>query len=101
MHSASFLFETKDEKIIYTSDIGSEEDLSLFKEYIPEVFISEATHISPSTIIEKVIKINPGKVYLTHYSDDAIPNISEILANLPKHLKEKIELAKNGLSFDI
>jgi len=101
LHSASFLFETKDEKIIYTSDIGTADDLLLFKEYLPDIFISEATHISPSAIIEKVIKINPGKVYLTHYSDDEYPNISEILANLPKHLKEKIELAKDGLSFDI
>ncbi len=81
LYSASFLFETGDKKIIYTSDIGSEEDLLLFREFVPDILICEVTHISPSTIIEKIIKINPGKVYLTHYSDDDIPNISEILAN--------------------
>jgi ribonuclease Z len=101
LYSASFLFEVGNKKIIYTSDIGSEEDLLLFSEFVPDILISEATHLSLSTIIEKIIKINPGKVYLTHYSDEDIPAISEILANLPSELKEKVKLAKDGLSFEI
>ena len=100
-YSASFLFEIRNHKIIYTSDIGSEEDLLLFEEFVPDILISEATHISPSAIIEKIIKMNLGKVYLTHYSDDDIPKISEILANLPKSLKEKVNLTEDGLSFEI
>ena len=101
LYSASFLFEMGNKKIFYTSDIGSEEDLSLFKDFVPDVIISEAAHISPLAIIEKIIKINPGKVYLTHYSDEHIPVISDILANLPSELKEKVKLAKDGLSFEI
>ncbi|MDZ7623514.1 MAG: hypothetical protein U5J96_03580 [Ignavibacteriaceae bacterium] len=101
LYSASFLFEAGNKKVIYTSDIGSEEDLLLFREFVPDIFISEATHISTAAIIEKVIKINPGKVYLTHYSDEDIPAISEILASLPSELKEKVKLAKDGLSFEI
>jgi ribonuclease Z len=101
LYSASFLFETGDKKLIYTSDIGSEEDLLLFGEFVPDILISEATHISPSIIVEKIIKKNPGKVYLTHYSDDDIPVISEILANLPKNVMDKVKLAVDGLSFEI
>lgn len=101
LYSASFLFETGDKKIIYTSDIGSEEDLLLFREFVPDIFISEMTHISIAAIIESVIKINPGKVYLTHYSDEDISKISEILASLPKSLREKIKLAEDGLFFEI
>lgn len=101
LYSASFLFEVGIKKVIYTSDIGTEEDLLLFGDYAPDILICEATHISPLAIIEKVIKINPGKVYLTHYSDEDISAISEILANLPSELKEKIKLAKDGLSFEI
>jgi len=100
-YSASFLFEAGNKKVIYTSDIGSEGDLLLFREFIPDILICEATHISPSAIVEKISKINPGKVYLTHYSADDIPIISEILANLPSELKEKVKLAKDGLSFEI
>jgi ribonuclease Z len=101
LYSASFLFEAGNKKLIYTSDIGSEEDLLLFREYIPDIFISEATHISIAAIIEKIIEINPGKVYLTHYSDEDLPAISDILANLSLDLKEKIQLTKDGLSFEI
>lgn len=101
LYSASFLFEAWNKKVIYTSDVGSEEDLLLFRDFIPDILISEVTHISPLAIIEKVIKINSGKVYLTHYSDEDIPAISENLANLHSDLKEKIKLAKDGLSFEI
>jgi len=101
LYSASFLFEAGDKKVIYTSDIGSEEDVLLFGNYVTDILICEATHISPLAIIEKIIKINPGKVYLTHYSDDDIPATSEILANLPSDLKEKVKLAIDHLSFEI
>ena len=101
LYSASFLFETTDKKIIYTSDINSGEDLLLFREFVPDILISEVTHISLSIIIEKIIKINPGKVYLTHHSDDDIPNINEILANLPNNLMAGVKLALDGLSFEI
>jgi len=101
LYSASFLFETRDIKVIYTSDIGLEEDLLLFREFIPDIYISEMTHISIAAIIESVIKINLGKVYLTHYSDEDIPKISEILASLPKTLREKVKLAEDGLFFEI
>ena len=100
-YCASFLFGTNDKKINYTSDIGSEEDLLLFREFIPDILICEATHISLSTIIEKIINVNPGKVYLTHYSDEDILNISEILANLPNNLTTGVKLALDGSSFEI
>jgi ribonuclease Z len=101
LYSASFLFETTDKKIIYTSDIGSDEDLLLFREFVPDILICEVTHILHSAIIEKISKINPGRVYLTHYSDDDIPNISEILANLPNNLTTGVKLASDGSSFEI
>jgi ribonuclease Z len=101
LYSASFLFEERNKKVLYTSDIGSEEDLLLFKDYVTDIFISEVTHISPLAIIEKIIKINPGKVYLTHYSYEDIPIINEILASLPSDLKEKVKLAIDDLSFEI
>ena len=101
LYSASLLFETGNKKIIYTSDIGSEEDLFLFNDYVPDILISEATHILPSAIIKKLIKINPVKVYLTHYSDDDIPSMVEIMASLPTKSKKIIKLAKDGLFFEI
>jgi ribonuclease Z len=101
LYSASFLFETEHKKVIYTSDIGSEEDLFLFSEVVPDIFISEVTHLSPSIILDNIVGLNPGKIYLTHYSDEDIPAVSDILATLPAELKEKVKLAEDGLSFEI
>jgi len=101
LYSASFLFETEHKKVIYTSDIGSEKDLFLFSEVVPDIFISEVTHLSPSIILDNIIGLNPGKIYLTHYSDEDILAVSEILATLPAKLKEKVKLAEDGLSFEI
>ena len=100
LYSACFLFQLEGKKIIYTSDIGSDEDLFLFSEIEPELFISEVTHISPVTLLEKIKQINPDRVYLTHYSDEDIPELNEIMANLPNTLKEKIVLALDNISFD-
>ena len=101
LYSASFLFEIGNKKVIYTSDIGSEKDLFLFNETVPDIFISETTHISPTTVLDKIISLNPGTIYLTHYSDDDTLVISEILATLPAELKEKVKLAEDGISFEI
>lgn len=100
-YSASFLFEIGNKKVIYTSDIGSEKDLFLFNDIVPDIFISETTHISPTTILDNIISLNPGTIYLTHYSDEDALVIGEILATLPTELKEKVKLAEDGISFEI
>ena len=100
LYSASFLFESEGKKIIYTSDIGSEEDILLFNEIIPDLFISEVTHLSPLTLLKKIKSIEPKMTFLTHYADEYISALSEIMANLPNALKEKVILAVDGISFD-
>lgn len=100
LYSASFLFESEGKKIIYTSDIGSEGDLLLFSEIVPDLLISEVTHITPLNLLEKIKRIKPDITYLTHYSDEDIPVLREIMANLPNALKEKIILALDNISFD-
>ncbi len=101
LYSASLLFETERKKIIYTSDISSVEDLFLFKEINSNIFISEATHLQPSILFEALSKIEAEKIYLTHFSDEDLLKINEILATMPKSLRSKIIIAKDGLSFEI
>jgi ribonuclease Z len=101
LYSASFLFKTGNKKVIYTSDISSQEDLFLFNDVVADIFISETTHLSPNTILNNIIGLNPGKIYLTHYSDEDIPAVSENLATIPAELKEKVKLAEDGLSLEI
>jgi len=101
LYSASLLFETERKKIIYTSDISSVEDMFLFKEITSNIFISEATHLQTSILIETLSKIEAGKIYLTHFSDEDFQMISEILATLPNSLRNKIIIAVDSLSFEI
>jgi ribonuclease Z len=101
LYSASLLFEIEGKKIIYTSDISSLEDLFLFNEFSSDIFISEATHLQHSVLIEAISKIETGKIYLTHFSDEDFQMIDEILATITTHLKNKIIIANDGLTFEI
>ena len=101
LYSASMLFELEGKKIIYTSDISSVEDLFLFKEVTADIFISEATHLQTSILIETLSKIEAGKIYLTHFSDEDFQMLNEILATIPISKRNKIIMARDALSFEI
>ena len=100
-YSASFLFEAEQRKIIYTSDIGSIEDLLLFNGVAPDILITETTHLNNSELIEAITKIKARKVYLTHHSDDDLNILSEILATMPPQIQKLIVFANDGLSLEI
>jgi ribonuclease BN (tRNA processing enzyme) len=101
LYSASLLFEWEMKKIIYTSDIGSVEDLLLFKNVRPDIFICEATHIPIGTLINKIELIRPEKVYLTHYSDENKNFVREILTRPARKILPEIFLAKDSLSIEL
>ncbi|MBK9097638.1 MAG: MBL fold metallo-hydrolase [bacterium] len=100
LFSGSFLFEVDGKKIVYTSDIGAEEDLSIFDEINPDIVISEANHITVQSIIEKY-QASSSRIILTHYSDEEFQSISEILANLPNATKDRIEIARDSQILEI
>jgi len=101
LYSASLLLQSEDNKIIYTSDIGSVEDIFLLKEFTSDIFICEANHLEPDLLVEALSKIETGKIYLTHFSEDNLKNLSEILASNAPEMRNKIVMAEDGLSFEI
>ena len=101
LYCASILFNVEDKRIIYTSDIGTAEDLFLFKEFSTDIFICEATHLEPSVLFKEIIKLETRNIYLTHYSDENLKKLSENLATLDDELKSKVTLANDGLSLEI
>ena len=101
LYSASLLFEAAGKKIIYTSDISSANDLFLFKEITSNIFISEATHLKPPILFEALNKMEAEQIYLTHFSDEDLLKINEIMATIPNSLRNKIIIAVDGLSFEI
>lgn len=100
-NSSSFLFTSSGKNIIYTSDIGSAEDLLLFNSVKPDLLISEVTHISANELIQKADSLMPVFTLLTHYSDEQISPLSEILTNHSESPESTIKLAADGESFEI
>ncbi|HEY6438218.1 MAG TPA: MBL fold metallo-hydrolase [Ignavibacteriaceae bacterium] len=101
LYSASLLFDIESKKIIYTADISSVEDLFLFREFISDIFICEATHLEASILIQTLCKIEREKLYLTHYSDEDFQHINEILATFPISVRNNVILASDGLFIEI
>lgn len=101
LYSASLLLEADGKKIIYTSDIGSTDDLFLFKEIVADIYILEATHIPLSALADFIKQIASDKIIFTHYPDKDIPQLNEIMTTLPDKLKRKVFLTNDDESFKI
>jgi len=67
--SLSFLFKDEENSVIYSGDIGSENDLYLFNQKT-DWFITETTHIKKENIPALLDKLDPSKLILTHIGDD-------------------------------
>ncbi len=90
--SASFLFKFMDKIVYYSGDLGTPDDLYLFKDQKADVFITEAVHVSYDSILELASKQKPGKVILTHLDEGYIEGIN------PEGIKnDSIIMAEDGL----
>lgn len=98
--SSSFLIENHSKHILYTSDVGSIEDLYLFKDFNLDYLITEFTHISLKEIKEAAEELNPKKIYLTHIEESAaLTNDWNKLLN--KSEQKKFIIAYDGLQIEI
>ena len=94
--SSSFYLRTENNHIVYTADIGGKNDLFLFDEVSPQIFITETSHINLSWLLEIFTKIQPAKVILTHISDEDEFKIFKWLENIPAEIKPKFSMAEDG-----
>lgn len=99
--SSSYLIMLNDLKLCYTGDIASSEDLYLFEYFDPKIFIVEAAHVSFSDIAKLVEGRAIEKVYLTHYTDEYLTEISQALQLLQAELKNKVVIAFDGLEIEL
>ncbi len=98
--SLSFLFRDEENSVIYTGDIGNDNDLFLFDDKV-DWFITEITHINIEGILKVIEKKCAKKIILTHLDKESYKNISD----LKKHInneKEKAEIlfASDGLELN-
>lgn len=88
--SCSFYFLIGNKKIIYTSDIGSAEDLYLFKAIPADYFITETTHVTLEEIYKAYQIQKPKRLLLTHIDDESEFKISQFISKLNSTEQEKI-----------
>ena len=99
---SSFLLNIGSRKIFYTSDVGSEKDLSLFDDNKYDFLISEITHVDPKEIINKSENDNfIRQIIFTHYSDEDVVETKKFINNLNKDLKSWVILAVDGLKVEL
>lgn len=96
--SFSFYFEAGKKKIIYTSDIGSADDLLLFKENDADYFITETSHITLEKIYNFYKIQNPKRLFLTHIDDENEEKISAFISKLKTSDKKRIIAVSDKLS---
>ncbi|OGU55200.1 MAG: hypothetical protein A2V66_00595 [Ignavibacteria bacterium RBG_13_36_8] len=86
--SGSVLVTTEGKNLFYTSDIGSEDDLYLFREKQIDFFISETTHIPIEKIYQAFIKSGAKSLYLTHIDekDEELLKVWYRKLNQPKNI---------------
>jgi len=77
--SGSFLFLYEGRNLMYSGDIGSKDDLLLFREFELKTLITEVTHLKISGLFEILEALNPATVYLTHITEDDLPAIKSSL----------------------
>ena len=96
--SCSFYFEVENKKIIYTSDIGTADDLLLFNEKETDYFITETSHISLEEIYSFHKTQNLKRLFLTHIGDENEEKISEFISKLNSTDKKRIFETTDKLS---
>jgi len=97
--SSSFLFNVGKKIIIYTSDVGSSDDLYLFNNIQPDIFITETTHLSFNDIENASVILNPEKLYLTHIDDET--ELKNWYNNLNNIEREKFLIAFDGIIVEL
>jgi ribonuclease Z len=98
---SSFLLTLGEQKVYYSGDIGSQEDLYLFEDQKPEIIITEATHIKWKNILDFIEAKKPEKIYLTHLNNDLEVELKHKIDSLPKILDNKIVITFDGLRLKI
>jgi ribonuclease Z len=96
--SCSFYLSVANKRIIYTSDIGSAEDLYLFADKNADYFITETTHVTFEEIYKSFKTQDPGRLFLTHIEDGDEFKISQFISKLNPTDKEKISIAFDNLT---
>jgi ribonuclease Z len=94
----SFMLDLNGKNVHYTGDIGSLDDILLFKDFVKDILISEISHVSIPGLIKIAESLNIKKLILTHISDEDEPTLLNIKSNISRTRNIEIIKAYDGLS---
>lgn len=99
--SSSFHISADLNNIVYTSDIGSADDLLLFKKYKTDYMIAESTHVTPEQTLASAKVMNAKKIFLTHFGDEDEQKIKGWFGKLAGADKKSVKICYDGLKFQL
>lgn len=98
--SVSLCFSVDDKAFVYSSDIGSKNDLYLLSKFDADLIILESTHITTDDIVEFVKTSNCDRFFLTHIPDEYEDLLTKFVNKFEGN-NVKLSLAFDGLKINI
>ncbi len=99
--SSSLMLNLDSQKVFYTSDIGSADDLFLFEYEKIDLMISECTHIDLDQIFKSFKKLNSSELLLMHFSDEMLKVLETKINNLLPGEQAGIKICFDGMIKEI
>jgi len=94
----SFFFNLKKKSVFYTGDIGSVNDLYLFRDRDIHMMICETAHLEIQTLFNAVMDLGVHNVFLSHFDDEVQPNLKLWKNSLSEKIRDKFIIAYDDLS---
>ncbi|RLI13463.1 hypothetical protein DRO35_00055 [Candidatus Bathyarchaeota archaeon] len=101
--SFSFILSSRDKRVAYSGDLGSElETADLVEEYV-DLLIVECAHFNPERLCEVLRKLerNIGMVIVTHIHPSLYGREKEMEKNFSESLNCKVIIAKDHLKIEL
>jgi ribonuclease Z len=95
---SSFLFKLKNKNVFYTGDIGSADDLYLFRDYLVQMLICETTHLEKQDLLKAVGDLGANEVFLIHFDDETQYILEEWKNSLSEKIRNIFIIAYDDLS---
>ena len=96
--SSSFSFNIKKKIIFYTGDIGSVNDLYLFRDRNIHLMICETSHLEMQALFNAVVDLGVHEVFLIHFDDEVQSNLEQWKNSLSENIRNKFIIAHDDLS---
>ena len=98
MQCYSYLIEIDGRKVLYSADLGSENDILPYLKDL-DLLVIESTHINVANLLDAIISNNVRQVVLTHIAEEY--DTAQALALAQKAGVENLSIAYDGMRIEL